>query len=83
MITILVLYCANVFTCILVSQDADDQRLEEVREISLTRRVVIIQKTFRGYLVRKWFRKLKRACVIVQKNWRSMKTRREYKKASS
>lgn len=32
---------------IYLTQDQDDQKLEEVREFQLTRRVIIIQKTFR------------------------------------
>ena len=31
----------------LFKKDQDDQKLEEVREYQLTRRVIIIQKTFR------------------------------------
>ena len=63
-------------------QDADDQKLEEVREVVLTRRVVTIQKTFRGYLVRKRFKMLKAACIIVQKNWRRLQISREYRRVS-
>ncbi|XP_019863708.1 PREDICTED: unconventional myosin-VIIa-like [Amphimedon queenslandica] len=61
-------------------KDQDDQLLEETREIQLTKRVVIIQKTFRGYVVRKQYKMLKRAVLIVQKNWKRLQTSRDYRK---
>ena len=56
--------------------------LEDAHETQLTRRVVTIQKTFRGYIVRKRYKKLRKACITLQKCWRSRAAVRRYRKVS-
>lgn len=49
--------------------------LEEKRRELLKGKMIIIQKVWRGYRVRKRFLKMKRACVVIQKYFRGSRER--------
>ena len=46
----------------------------------LSERVTIIQRVWRGYKQRIYFKKLKKACVVIQKAWKKFSVRRKYLK---
>ena len=62
------------------TQDADDQYLEDLREEALTKKVIIIQRTVRGYFQRTRFKKMKKASVVIQKWVRRRQAYVRYKK---
>lgn len=49
----------------------DNDYLERERRNILDKYILIIQKTFRGYICRKRYVNLKKAAVVFQKTWRS------------
>lgn len=55
-------------------------KLEQTREVMLAERVTTIQRVWRGYKQRIYFKKLKKACVVIQKAWRKFSVRRKYLK---
>eukprot|EP00117_Sycon_ciliatum_P034727 scpid4751/ scgid26450/ Myosin-VIIa; Protein crinkled len=59
-------------------KDEHDVKLEETREAMLSERVTTIQRVWRGYKQRIYFKKLKKACVIIQKAWKKFSVRRKY-----
>ena len=68
-------FCMALSLC---SQDEHDVKLEETREAMLSERVTTIQRVWRGYKQRIYFKKLKKACVIIQKAWKKFSVRRKY-----
>ena len=66
-------YC--VFLC---SQDAQDAYLEQQREVALTQKVQIIQKSIRMWAVRRRFLKMRGSCMVIQSRWRGYSARKKF-----
>ena len=66
-------YC--VFLC---SQDAQDAYLEQQREVALTQKVQIIQKSIRMWAVRRRFLKMRGSCMMIQSRWRGYSARKKF-----
>eukprot|EP00731_Ephydatia_muelleri_P029534 Em0021g57a len=60
-------------------KDADDLLLEELRDVALTTRVVLIQRWVRGFFQRRRFLRMRRAALVLQKNYRRHYAARRYK----
>ena len=63
-------------------KDAHDVTLEQERDRMLTRKIVVIQKRWRGYFYRKRFLQQRRAAVVVQAMIRMFVARRKYRRVS-
>ncbi|KAL5004977.1 hypothetical protein ScPMuIL_018433 [Solemya velum] len=61
-------------------KDAQDVYLEQQREVVLTRRILVIQKSIRAWHYRRRFLKIKQSCLIIQAKWRSCLERRRFLK---
>ncbi|XP_070213118.1 myosin-VIIa-like [Littorina saxatilis] len=61
-------------------KDAQDMYLEQQRELMLTRKILVIQKTVRSWHYRRRFLKMRKCIVIVQTHWRSYAERRRFLK---
>ncbi|XP_065888553.1 uncharacterized protein [Dysidea avara] len=62
--------------------DADDQYLEELREMALTKKVIIIQRVVHGYFQRMKFKKLKKATIVFQQYTRRRLAMKRYRKVT-
>ena len=60
-------------------KDAQDVYLEQLREQVLARKILILQKSIRGWAQRRKFTKYKASALIIQTNWRSFIQRKKYK----
>lgn len=61
-------------------KDAHDLFLEQERDRVLTRKILILQRSIRGWVYRRRFLRMKAAAVIVQKYWKGYAQRQRYKK---
>ncbi|XP_071164800.1 myosin-VIIa-like isoform X4 [Mytilus edulis] len=59
-------------------KDAQDVYLEQQRELALTRKILILQKTIRAWHCRRRFLKMKGSCVTIQTTWRSYIERKRF-----
>ncbi|KAG8233488.1 hypothetical protein J437_LFUL013737, partial [Ladona fulva] len=59
-------------------KDAHDLYLEQLRDQSLSKKVLIIQRCVRGWLCRRRFLMLRAAALVLQKYWRGRKPRKAY-----
>lgn len=62
-------------------KDAHDLYLEQERDRVLTRKILILQRSIRGWVYRRRFLRMKSAAVTVQKYWKGYAQRQRYKKA--
>lgn len=61
-------------------KDAHDLFLEQERDRVLTRKILILQRSIRGWVYRRRFLRMKAAAVTVQKYWKGYAQRQRYKK---
>lgn len=61
-------------------KDAHDLFLEQERDRVLTKKILILQKSIRGWVYRRRFLRLKMATMIIQKYWKGYIQRQRYKK---
>lgn len=61
-------------------KDAHDLFLEQERDRVLTKKILILQKTIRGWVYRRRFLRLRAATMIIQKYWKGYIQRQKYKK---
>ena len=59
-------------------QDAQDAYLEQQREITLTKKILVIQKSVRSWHYRRRFLKMRQAVVTVQTSLRTFRDRRRF-----
>ena len=59
-------------------KDAQDLFLEQERDRVLTKKLVIIQRSVRGWIHRRRFLKLKAAAIVIQGQWRRHAQRKRY-----
>lgn len=59
-------------------KDAHDLFLEQERDRVLTKKILILQKTIRGWVYRRRYQRLRVAAVIIQRFWKSHAQRRRY-----
>jgi myosin-7 len=59
-------------------KDAQDVYLEQLREQVLARKILILQKSIRGWAQRRKFNKYRASALIVQTNWRCYIQRKKY-----
>lgn len=60
-------------------KDAHDLFLEQERDRVLTKKILILQKSIRGWVYRRRFLRIKAAVVIIQKNYKAYIQRKRYK----
>lgn len=61
-------------------KDAHDLFLEQERDRVLTRKILILQRSIRGWVYRRRFLRMKAAAVTIQKHWKGYAQRKRYKK---
>jgi len=61
-----------------VLQDAQDVYLEHQREITISKKIVIIQKMVKGWHQRRKFLLMKKNVVIIQAVWKGYAQRKRY-----
>lgn len=61
-------------------KDAHDLFLEQERDRVLTRKIIILQRSIKGWVYRRRFVRLRWAALIVQRQWRAYAQRRRYQK---
>lgn len=61
-------------------KDAHDLFLEQERDRVLTRNILILQKSIKGWVYRRRYQRLKIATVIIQKYWKGWAQRRRYQR---
>ncbi|KAL8588845.1 hypothetical protein ACOMHN_011561 [Nucella lapillus] len=61
-------------------KDAQDMFLEQQRELMLTRKILIIQKTVRSWHYRRRFLRMRKNIVTLQTHWRAYADRRRFVK---
>ncbi|KAL4712976.1 hypothetical protein ACJJTC_012046 [Scirpophaga incertulas] len=61
-------------------KDAHDLFLEQERDRVLTRKILILQRSIRGWVYRRRFLKMRAAAVLVQRHWRGKLQRIRYNK---
>lgn len=61
-------------------KDAHDLFLEQERDRVLTRKILILQRSIRGWVYRRRFLRMKAAAITIQKYWRGYAQRQRYKK---
>ncbi|XP_069105456.1 myosin-VIIa-like isoform X1 [Argopecten irradians] len=59
-------------------KDAQDVYLEQQRELALTAKILVLQKTIRAWHCRRKFLKIKTGSIIIQKMWRQYLERRRF-----
>ena len=60
------------------SQDAQDAYLEQQREMTLTRKILVIQKMVRSWHYRRRFLKMRKSIVTVQTTLRAYQERKRF-----
>ncbi|XP_055389301.1 myosin-VIIa isoform X2 [Condylostylus longicornis] len=60
-------------------KDAHDLFLEQERDRVLTRKILILQRSIRGWVYRRRFLKMKTAAIIIQRYWKGYAQRQRYK----
>ncbi|EEB17358.1 myosin VII, putative [Pediculus humanus corporis] len=61
-------------------KDAHDLFLEQERDRVLTRKILILQRSIRGWVYRRRFIKMKNAAMTIQKYWKGWAQRRRYQR---
>ncbi|XP_041979694.1 myosin-VIIa [Aricia agestis] len=61
-------------------KDAHDLFLEQERDRVLTRKILILQRSIRGWVYRRRFLKMRAAAVLIQRHWRGKLQRIRYNK---
>ncbi|XP_055300601.1 myosin-VIIa isoform X1 [Sitodiplosis mosellana] len=61
-------------------KDAHDLFLEQERDRVLTRKILILQRSIRGWVYRRRFLRMKAAAITIQKHWKGYAQRKRYKK---
>lgn len=61
-------------------KDAHDLFLEQERDRVLTKKILILQRSIRGWVYRRRFLKMKAAAIIIQKYYKGHAQRQRYKK---
>ncbi|XP_061707586.1 myosin-VIIa isoform X1 [Cydia pomonella] len=61
-------------------KDAHDLFLEQERDRVLTRKILILQRSIRGWVYRRRFLKMRAAAVLIQRHWRGKLQRLRYNK---
>ncbi|ESO98886.1 hypothetical protein LOTGIDRAFT_213685 [Lottia gigantea] len=61
-------------------KDSQDAYLEQQRELMLTKKILIIQKTVRTWHCRRRFLKMRKVIITIQSAWRSFAERRRFVK---
>nr|KAG5708274.1 hypothetical protein BaRGS_021208 [Batillaria attramentaria] len=61
-------------------KDAQDAYLEQQREITLTRKILVIQKTVRSWHCRRRFLRMRKNIVTLQTHWRTYAERKRFLK---
>lgn len=61
-------------------KDAHDLFLEQERDRVLTRKILILQRSIRGWVYRRRFLRMKAAAVVIQKHWKGYAQRQRYQK---
>ena len=59
-------------------KDAHDLYLEQERDRELTRKIVVLQKTIRGWRQRRRFLAMKASAVKIQAHWRGYVQKKKY-----
>ncbi|KAK9510245.1 hypothetical protein O3M35_005070 [Rhynocoris fuscipes] len=59
-------------------KDAHDLFLEQERDRVLTRNIVVLQKSIRGWVYRRRYQRMRAAAMIIQKYWMGWAQRRRY-----
>ncbi|XP_060079316.1 myosin-VIIa-like [Ylistrum balloti] len=59
-------------------KDAQDVYLEQQREVALTEKILVLQKTIRAWHCRRKFLKIKTGSIIIQKLWRTYLERKRF-----
>ena len=68
----------GVLLCLL--QDAQDMYLEQQRELTLTQKILVIQKTVRSWHCRRRFLRMRKCIVTLQSHWRAYSQRHRFLK---
>lgn len=61
-------------------KDAHDLFLEQERDRVLTKKILILQKSIRGWVYRRRYLRLRAATMIIQKYWKGFIQRQKYKR---
>lgn len=61
-------------------KDAHDLFLEQERDRVLTRKILILQRSIRGWVYRRRFLRMRSAAMIIQKYWKGYAQRQRYKR---
>ncbi|PSN40501.1 Myosin-VIIa [Blattella germanica] len=61
-------------------KDAHDLFLEQERDRVLTRKILILQRSIRGWVYRRRFLRMKAAAMIIQKYWQGYAQRQRYQR---
>ncbi|XP_035446713.1 myosin-VIIa isoform X1 [Spodoptera frugiperda] len=61
-------------------KDAHDLFLEQERDRVLTRKILILQRSIRGWVYRRRFLKMRAAAILIQRHWRGKLQRIRYNK---
>ncbi|XP_049856810.1 myosin-VIIa [Schistocerca gregaria] len=61
-------------------KDAHDLFLEQERDRVLTRKILILQRSIRGWVYRRRFLRMKAAAVMIQKHWKGYAQRKRYQR---
>ncbi|KAG5675745.1 hypothetical protein PVAND_005623 [Polypedilum vanderplanki] len=61
-------------------KDAHDLFLEQERDRVLTRKILILQRSIRGWVYRRRFLKMRAAAIVIQKYWKGYAQKKRYKK---
>ncbi|XP_047514461.1 myosin-VIIa isoform X1 [Pieris napi] len=61
-------------------KDAHDLFLEQERDRVLTRKILILQRSIRGWVYRRRFLKMRAAAILIQRHWRGKLQRIRYTK---
>lgn len=61
-------------------KDAQDVFLEQQRELVMTKKILIIQKTVRSWHVRRKFVMMRHGVIAIQRAWRAHETKRRFMK---
>ena len=69
---------ANIKGVLPCFQDAQDAYLEQQREIALTAKISVIQKSIRMWAVRRRFVKMRSSCTTIQSRWRGYAARKRF-----
>ncbi|XP_046401684.1 myosin-VIIa isoform X2 [Ischnura elegans] len=60
-------------------KDAHDLFLEQERDRVLTRKILILQKSIRGWVYRRRYKRMREAAVLIQRQWRGHAQRKRFR----